>query len=43
MTIEDYQRNLRGVNGGDNFSSEFLVSFDILGLPSLTFFAAKHL
>ncbi|KIM57067.1 hypothetical protein SCLCIDRAFT_1219736 [Scleroderma citrinum Foug A] len=24
MTIEDYQRNLRGVNGGDNFSPEFL-------------------
>jgi brefeldin A-resistance guanine nucleotide exchange factor 1 len=25
MTIEDYQRNLRGVNGGTNFSSEYLV------------------
>ncbi|KAL4065359.1 hypothetical protein V8B97DRAFT_2022848 [Scleroderma yunnanense] len=24
MTIEDYQRNLRGVNNGENFSSEFL-------------------
>ncbi|KAI5983797.1 hypothetical protein EDD15DRAFT_2485980, partial [Pisolithus albus] len=26
MTIEDYQRNLRGVNGGENFSPEFLQS-----------------
>lgn len=26
MTIEDYQRNLRGVNGGANFSSEYLQS-----------------
>lgn len=26
MTIEDYQRNLRGVNGGTNFSSEYLQS-----------------
>jgi len=25
MTIEDYQRNLRGVNGGANFSPEYLV------------------
>lgn len=25
MTIEDYQRNLRGVNNGSDFSSEFLV------------------
>ena len=32
MTIEDYQRNLRGVNGGDNFSPEFLVSFVMFGL-----------
>ncbi|KAH7926301.1 Sec7-domain-containing protein [Leucogyrophana mollusca] len=24
MTIEDYKRNLRGVNGGSNFSPEFL-------------------
>ncbi|KAH7889929.1 hypothetical protein F5I97DRAFT_1924441 [Phlebopus sp. FC_14] len=24
MTIEDYQRNLRGQNGGENFSPEFL-------------------
>jgi len=25
MTIEDYQRNLRGVNDGANFSPEYLV------------------
>lgn len=25
MTIEDYQKNLRGVNNGADFSSEFLV------------------
>ena len=25
MTIEDYQRNLRGVNDGSDFSSEYLV------------------
>jgi golgi-specific brefeldin A-resistance guanine nucleotide exchange factor 1 len=25
MSIEDYQRNLRGVNDGTNFSPEFLV------------------
>ena len=25
MTIEDYQRNLRGVNDGSNFSPEYLV------------------
>jgi Sec7-like guanine-nucleotide exchange factor len=26
MTIEDYQKNLRGVNDGTDFSPEFLVS-----------------
>jgi Sec7-like guanine-nucleotide exchange factor len=25
MTIEDYQRNLRGVNDGSDFSPEYLV------------------
>ena len=25
MTIEDYQRNLRGVNDGADFSPEYLV------------------
>jgi Sec7-like guanine-nucleotide exchange factor len=25
MSIEEYQKNLRGVNDGDNFSPEFLV------------------
>lgn len=24
MTIDDYKRNLRGVNGGNDFSSEYL-------------------
>lgn len=27
MTIEDYMRNLRGVNDGSDFSPEFLVRF----------------
>jgi brefeldin A-resistance guanine nucleotide exchange factor 1 len=26
MTIEDYQRNLRGVNDGKDFSNEYLAS-----------------
>lgn len=26
MTIEDYKRNLKGVNDGGNFSDEYLVS-----------------
>jgi hypothetical protein len=26
MAIEDYQRNLRGVNDGSDFSPEYLVS-----------------
>ena len=26
MTIEDYMRNLKGVNDGGNFSDEYLVS-----------------
>lgn len=25
MTIEDYKRNLKGVNDGSNFSDEYLV------------------
>jgi hypothetical protein len=25
MTVEDYQRNLRGVNDGSDFSTEYLV------------------
>ena len=25
MTIEDYQRNLRGVNDGSDFSSEYIL------------------
>jgi Sec7-like guanine-nucleotide exchange factor len=27
MTIEEYRRNLRGVNDGANFSPEYLVRF----------------
>jgi brefeldin A-resistance guanine nucleotide exchange factor 1 len=27
MTIEDYQKNLRGVNDRTDFSPEFLVSY----------------
>ena len=27
MSIEDYQKNLRGVNDGTDFSPEFLVSY----------------
>ena len=26
MTLEDYQKNLRGQNDGSDFSTEFLVS-----------------
>lgn len=26
MTVEDYRRNLRGVNGGEDFPAELLVS-----------------
>ena len=29
MTIEDYTRNLKGVNDGGDFSFEFLVGFII--------------
>jgi brefeldin A-resistance guanine nucleotide exchange factor 1 len=28
MTIDDYKRNLRGVNDGSDFSPEFLVRMD---------------
>lgn len=28
MTIDDYKRNLRGVNDGSDFSPEFLVRID---------------
>ena len=34
MTIEDYQRNLRGVNDGSDFSPEYLVR-DGMGLSLL--------
>lgn len=29
MTIDDYKRNLRGVNDGSDFSPEFLVNMDL--------------
>ena len=28
MTLDDYKRNLRGVNDGSDFSPEFLVRMD---------------
>ena len=34
MTIDDYKRNLRGVNDGSDFSAEFLVRSDLF-LPEL--------
>lgn len=34
MTIEDYQKNLRGVNDGVDFSPEFLVC----SLPAIALF-----
>ena len=38
MTIEDYQRNLRGVNAGEDFSTEFLVGLVFInGYSFLTF------
>lgn len=27
MTLEDYSRNVRGINDGENFSPEFVVRF----------------
>lgn len=27
MTLDDYTRNVRGINNGSDFSPEFLVSF----------------
>ena len=39
MTVEDYQRNLRGVNEGTDFSPEYLVSFFIL-YSSLSLFSS---
>jgi brefeldin A-resistance guanine nucleotide exchange factor 1 len=33
MTIEEYRRNLRGVNDGANFSPEYLVRFYLGNLP----------
>jgi brefeldin A-resistance guanine nucleotide exchange factor 1 len=35
MTIDDYKRNLRGVNDGSDFSPEFLVRIELLSV--LTF------
>ena len=41
MTIEDYQRNLRGVNDGSDFSSEYLVR-DGMHLRLIRFSHASH-
>lgn len=30
MTLEDYSRNVRGINDGESFSPEFVVRFPIL-------------
>lgn len=30
MQIEDYMKNLRGVNGGKDFDVEFLVNYHLL-------------
>lgn len=30
MTLEDYSRNLRGINDGGSFSPEFVVRFPML-------------
>lgn len=34
MTIDDYKRNLRGVNDGSDFSAEFLVRGDLFPLET---------
>ena len=37
MTIEDYTKNLRGVNNGTDFSPEFLVSLpNVIALRRMT-------
>lgn len=47
MTFEDYQRNVRGVNDGSNFSVEYLVRIDrrtlTLYILLNIIFAEKHL
>ena len=44
MTIDDYKRNLRGVNDGSDFSPEFLVRMDQNSFQYVThFFTAKYL
>ena len=44
MTIEDYQKNLRGVNGGTDFSPEFLVRNSAYQLfPEALRLIAKHI
>jgi len=35
MSIDDYKRNLRGVNDGSDFSAEFLVRIDLFPRTSL--------
>jgi len=29
MTLEDYSRNVRGINDGESFSHEFVVRFSL--------------
>jgi hypothetical protein len=42
MAIEDYQRNLRGVNDGSDFSPEYLVSDGMsLGLIRVVIHTAR--
>ena len=43
MTIEDYQKNLRGVNDGQDFSPEFLVSPSWIPFQTIQLSVAKHL
>lgn len=44
MTVEEYSRNLRGVNDKGNFSPEYLVSIRrYSGSPVAQESAAKHL
>lgn len=43
MTIDDYKRNLRGVNNGSDFSAEFLVRGDLFPPNFIHVAAAKYL
>jgi len=44
MTIDDYKRNLRGVNDGSDFSPEFLVRKDQNSFQyAIHLFTAKYI